>query len=210
MLPGTKPRAVTSTVKVCAAASYVAEKLPDRVELQPRFDFSGTSPVVDRGINVPLCYTRAYCYFCFKTIVAPNIPNNQAILDFVSVAAPDNCILNAKRPYATGGRHILGHYVAPLVFGALADATPDHVQADCGMICPVRKLALIVNPVAGGGRPARALPDVQAALRAKGLEQRFEYTKSLEHAREFYIKMYPDYVSISEGVFGTKILFADW
>ena len=53
-----------------------------------------------------------------------------------------------------------------------------------GMISPVRKLALIVNPVAGGGRPARALPDVQAALTAKGLEHRFEYTKSLEHARE--------------------------
>jgi N-methylhydantoinase B len=101
------------------------------------FDFAGTSPVVDRGINVPLCYTRAYCYFCFKTIVAPNIPNNQAILDFVSVAAPDNCILNAKRPYATGGRHILGHYVAPLVFGVLADVAPGHVQADCGMICQV-------------------------------------------------------------------------
>jgi N-methylhydantoinase B len=65
------------------------------------------------------------------------IPNNQAILDFVSIAAPDNCILNAKRPYATGGRHILGHYVAPLVFGALADAAPDHVQADCGMICQI-------------------------------------------------------------------------
>jgi YegS/Rv2252/BmrU family lipid kinase len=48
----------------------------------------------------------------------------------------------------------------------------------------VRKLALIVNPVAGGGRPARALPDVLAALTAKRLEHRFEYTKSLEHARE--------------------------
>src|SRR5205807_619129 len=36
------------------------------------------------------------------------------------------------------------------------------------MICAVRKLCLIVNPVAGGGRPARALPQVQAALRARG------------------------------------------
>src|SRR5262249_3619701 len=35
----------------------------------------------------------------------------------------------------------------------------------CGMICSVRRLALIVNPVAGGGRPARALPGVQADLR---------------------------------------------
>jgi YegS/Rv2252/BmrU family lipid kinase len=48
----------------------------------------------------------------------------------------------------------------------------------------VRKLALIVNPVAGGGRPARALPQVQAELRARGFEQRFEYTKSLPHACE--------------------------
>jgi len=56
------------------------------------------------------------------------------------------------------------------------------------MISPMRKLALIVNPVAGGGRPARALPDVQAALRAMGFEQRFEYTKSLEHARELAVE----------------------
>ena len=98
------------------------------------FDFEGTAPVINRGINVPLCYTRAYCNFCFKSIVAPSIPNNQAILDFVSLSAPDNCILNAKKPYPTGGRHILGHYVAPLVFGALAAAIPEHVQADCGMI----------------------------------------------------------------------------
>jgi YegS/Rv2252/BmrU family lipid kinase len=55
------------------------------------------------------------------------------------------------------------------------------------MICPMRRLALIVNPVAGGGRPARALPQVQAELRARGFEQRFEYTKSLGHARELAV-----------------------
>jgi N-methylhydantoinase B len=101
------------------------------------FDFEGTSSIVNSGINVPLCYTRAYCYFCFKTIAAPNIPNNQAILDFVDPVAPANCILNAKRPAATGGRHILGHYVAPLIFGALEEVVPLHVQADCGMICQI-------------------------------------------------------------------------
>lgn len=54
--------------------------------------------------------------------------------------------------------------------------------------CPVRRLALIVNPVAGGGRPARALPQVQAELRTRGFEQRFEYTKSLAHARELAVE----------------------
>jgi YegS/Rv2252/BmrU family lipid kinase len=52
----------------------------------------------------------------------------------------------------------------------------------------VRRLALIVNPVAGGGRPARALPQVQAELRARGFDQRFEYTKSLAHARELALE----------------------
>ena len=56
------------------------------------------------------------------------------------------------------------------------------------MIWRMRRLALIVNPVAGGGRPARALPQVQAELRARGFEQRFEYTKSLAHARELALE----------------------
>jgi YegS/Rv2252/BmrU family lipid kinase len=48
----------------------------------------------------------------------------------------------------------------------------------------MRRLLLIVNPVAGGGRPARALPRVQSEIRRLGLDQRFEYTRSLQHGRE--------------------------
>lgn len=98
------------------------------------FDFADNPPVVDFGINVPLCYTRAYCNFCFKSIVAPTMPNNQAILDFISIKAPENCILNALRPSPTAGRHILGHMVGPLIFGALEPVAPQSVQADSGMI----------------------------------------------------------------------------
>ncbi|HYZ80343.1 MAG TPA: diacylglycerol kinase family protein [Solirubrobacteraceae bacterium] len=45
-------------------------------------------------------------------------------------------------------------------------------------------LALIVNPFAGGGRAARKLEGVQAALRGLGLEHHVERTTSLDHARE--------------------------
>jgi diacylglycerol kinase family enzyme len=45
------------------------------------------------------------------------------------------------------------------------------------------RLALIVNPSAGGGRAARELPGVEAALRAQGLEHHVQLTQSLEHAR---------------------------
>ncbi len=46
------------------------------------------------------------------------------------------------------------------------------------------RLCLIVNPHAGAGRAARLLPDVEAALRARGLRFRVERTTSMEHARE--------------------------
>lgn len=45
-------------------------------------------------------------------------------------------------------------------------------------------LSLIVNPSSGGGRAGAALPDVRAALDARGLEHHVELTRSLEHARE--------------------------
>lgn len=52
------------------------------------------------------------------------------------------------------------------------------------MAAETRRLALIVNPSAGGGRAGEALPDVQDALRKLGLEHRVETTRSLEHAAE--------------------------
>jgi YegS/Rv2252/BmrU family lipid kinase len=44
-------------------------------------------------------------------------------------------------------------------------------------------LCLIVNPSSGGGRAARALPSVRAALGRHGLEHHVELTLDLEHAR---------------------------
>ncbi|MDQ2896042.1 MAG: diacylglycerol kinase family lipid kinase [Actinomycetota bacterium] len=45
------------------------------------------------------------------------------------------------------------------------------------------RLALIVNPSAGGGRARRSLPAVQSALTGHGFEHHATFTESLEHAR---------------------------
>jgi len=47
-----------------------------------------------------------------------------------------------------------------------------------------RAVALIVNPQAGGGRAAEALPVVEATLTALGLRFHTEATESLDHAEE--------------------------
>ncbi len=44
-------------------------------------------------------------------------------------------------------------------------------------------LALVINPAAGGGRPARHVPRVAAVLDASGHRYTMRETKSLEHAR---------------------------
>jgi YegS/Rv2252/BmrU family lipid kinase len=45
-----------------------------------------------------------------------------------------------------------------------------------------REIALIVNPSAGGGRAARALPGVEARLRALGVDVEVDATRDLDHA----------------------------
>ena len=43
---------------------------------------------------------------------------------------------------------------------------------------------IIVNPSAGGGRARKVLPELEGALRARGLDYRLVLTTSLDHGRE--------------------------
>ncbi|UJW86538.1 hydantoinase B/oxoprolinase family protein [Devosia sp. SL43] len=92
-------------------------------------DFDGTAPMSRWGINVPIIYTKAYACYAVKCVVAPDIPNNSASLAFFNVVSPTN-ILNAKRPAPVSLRHVIGHMVPDLVFGALAQAMPDRIPAE--------------------------------------------------------------------------------
>lgn len=96
-------------------------------------DFEGTGPTVPFAVNVPMCYTSAFATYTMKCLTTPSIPNNQGAVLPVSVSAPDGCILNARRPSPTGGRHSVGWFVVPLIMGALAEAVPERVQAEAGM-----------------------------------------------------------------------------
>ncbi len=97
-------------------------------------DFEGTSGCVRAGVNVPFCYTNAMVLHAIKSLTLPNIPNNQGSVAPIKVTAPVGCILNAQSPFPTGGRHAMGHFVTPLVYGALAESAADEVQADSGMM----------------------------------------------------------------------------
>ncbi len=97
-------------------------------------DFEGTGGCVPAGVNVPFCYTNAMVLHAIKSLTLPSIPNNQGSAAPIRTKAPVGCILNAQPPFPTGGRHAMGHFVTPLIYGALAKAAPDRVQADSGMM----------------------------------------------------------------------------
>lgn len=93
-------------------------------------DFEGTDAAVDRGINVPLAYTMAYSCYAVKCVVAPDVPNNEGSFLPIEVRAPRGSLLNPVHPSPTAARHIVGHFLPTVVFGALEQALPEKVPAD--------------------------------------------------------------------------------
>ncbi len=133
-------------------------------------DYSGTSDMVRRGINVPISYTTAYTVFGLGCVVASHIPNNAGSLAPLTVSAPVGSVLNAPKPAPVSSRHVLGQMLPDMVFGCLRQALPDRVPAE-GTSClwnitvrgerrnpgkahPVFALAITTNG-GTGGRPAQ-------------------------------------------------------
>src|SRR5579863_219672 len=94
-------------------------------------DFDGSSPQSSRGINVVLNYTHAYASFAIKAAVSPEVPHNEGAFRPVHVTAPPGSILNCLDPAPVASRHLIGHFLPGVIFGALAPAMPGKLIA-CG------------------------------------------------------------------------------
>jgi len=123
-------------------------------------DYEGTGPSVSRGINCALNITSAWTYFALKCLMAGGIPNNQGFLAPITITAPEGCILNARPPSPTAGRHLVVHFIPSLIFGAFAEAIPDVVQAESGMIGHLT--------VQGRNRNGREISDIFTATGGVG------------------------------------------
>jgi N-methylhydantoinase B len=93
-------------------------------------DHAGSSPQSRYGINVVMNYTHAYTSFAVKCAISPEVPHNEGSFRPVHVTAPAGCILNALHPAPVAARHLIGHFLPGLIFGALAQAMPERIMAD--------------------------------------------------------------------------------
>ncbi|MFP2995336.1 hydantoinase B/oxoprolinase family protein [Spongiivirga sp. MCCC 1A20706] len=98
-------------------------------------DYTGTSSAHYMSINAVLNYTFAYTAYPIKCAFSPDVPNNDGSFYPITVTAPKGCLVNAQKPVPLGARNVTGNMLHSVVFGALAKAVPDQVQADCGSAC---------------------------------------------------------------------------
>ena len=108
-------------IRICVAVTIRGEDID--------IDFAGSSPQSNRGINVVLNYTQAYASFAIKAAIGSEVPHNHGAFRPVHVTAPSGSILNCSEPAAVASRHLIGHFVPGVIFGALAQAMPGKLMA---------------------------------------------------------------------------------
>ncbi|MBI4183890.1 MAG: hydantoinase B/oxoprolinase family protein [Proteobacteria bacterium] len=95
-------------------------------------DYAGSSPQVDRGINVAMCYTFALTAYGVKCCTVPHLPNNEGSFRPITVHGAEGCIVNPVFPASGAARMLVGHYLPVLVFGCLGEVVPERVMAASG------------------------------------------------------------------------------
>ena len=108
--------------------------LPIRVRIDVagdriRFDFTGTSEQVPGNMNTTVNATHASACYALKSLLDPDIPNSQGVLDTAEVSAPPGTIVNAVFPASVAARANTCQRIVDVIFGALAGALPDRVPA---------------------------------------------------------------------------------
>jgi N-methylhydantoinase B/oxoprolinase/acetone carboxylase alpha subunit len=98
-------------------------------------DYAGSDPQrLAGGINCALIYTQAHTVYPLKCLLTPQVPNNEGTFRPITVTAPEGSILNCAIPASVNARTRTGWHLHSLLFGALADALPDRVQAGNGLM----------------------------------------------------------------------------
>ncbi|MFW6159824.1 MAG: hydantoinase B/oxoprolinase family protein, partial [Acidobacteriota bacterium] len=93
------------------------------------FDFDGTSPQAEGGINMVRPALEASVYYAVKALTAPNVPMNAGFQRPVQIIAPEGCLVNAREPAAVGGRTDTCQRVVDVILGALSRAVPEKIMA---------------------------------------------------------------------------------
>lgn len=93
-------------------------------------DFRGSSKKVKGCLNAPLSVTTSAVLYCFQCLSGEDTPLNSGTLRPIEIKVDEDSILNARYPSAVvGGNVETSQRIVDVVFGALAQALPQTIQA---------------------------------------------------------------------------------
>jgi len=92
-------------------------------------DWTGSNPQVKGAINNTLSFTKAASYTAVRSVLPPDIPNNEGVFRAIEVVCPPGTVGNAVLPAACAARGLTGFRMTDCMFGALAMMLPDKVKA---------------------------------------------------------------------------------
>ena len=93
-------------------------------------DFRGSSKKVKGCLNAPLSVTTSAVLYCFQCLSGEDTPLNSGTLRPIEIKVDQDSVLNARYPSAVvGGNVETSQRIVDVVFGALARAIPETIQA---------------------------------------------------------------------------------
>jgi N-methylhydantoinase B len=97
-----------------------------------RVDLGGSSEHVDWGGNVVFNFTYAYVFMAIKSMLDPDMPNNDGSTTPIKLTAPEESVVHCAFPRAVAARMQIGHFMTEIIYRAMAEALPDRVIAASG------------------------------------------------------------------------------
>jgi N-methylhydantoinase B len=95
-----------------------------------RVDFTGSSPQVAGAVNAVEAITASAVSYCFRCLVATDVPASAGLMDPIEVIAPKGTVVNAAHPASVAGGNVeTSQRVVDTVFKALSLAIPDRIPA---------------------------------------------------------------------------------
>src|ERR1043166_5989929 len=139
-------RMMRSAISAIPDGSYEAEdaldddgisdrEIPIRVRVtikgdRARVDFTGSSPQVAGAVNAVEAITASAVSYCFRCLVATDVPASAGLMEPIEVIAPPGTIVNAAHPASVAGGNVeTSQRVVDTVFKALARAVPGRIPA---------------------------------------------------------------------------------
>lgn len=93
-------------------------------------DFNGSSSQVRGCLNAPFSVTTSAVLYAFQCLAPSGMPLNSGSLRAIEIHAEKGSLLNADFPAAVAGGNVeTSQRIVDVVFGALAHAVPEKIQA---------------------------------------------------------------------------------